>query len=223
MYNEPELKRMTNAALNRIIDTINSEIKRRKLRKPRVKKGGNKQSKINRILGYYAPKPPQPEPVPEPEPEPGDEGIYVMPLDEVTSDESFEEMDTVTTERLEIGDKMTATLRGPDGEVKSTTTVSDEAEAFFSNMFATPTSTPSIRETLANMKDGMLNDREFVKWAYYKVLGRGPDPVGWEVYVGHLKQKTLNREGLIQALFSSEEFRTKRAGGFYDTPKDETG
>lgn len=210
MYNEPELERMSNAALNRIIDTINSEIKRRKLKKPRVKKGGNKQSKINRILGYYAPKPPQPEPEPEPVHEDIDE--HPHPLTGVTGNET-----------LEIGDKMTATLRGPDGEVKSTTTVSGEAETFFNNMFAIPTSTPSIRETLAHMKDGMLDDREFVRWAYLKVLGRGPDPVGWEVYMGHLKLKTLNREGLIQALFSSEEFRTKRAAGFYDTPKDESG
>lgn len=195
MYTEAELRKQSNAALNRIIDGINVEIKRRGLKKPRLKKSGNKQTRIDRILGYYAPKPVEPEPEEEKE----------VPVDV----------------EMEIGDQVTLTLTDEDGEVKEERVVTDDAERFYNQTFALPSGCPEIRAVQADMKDGFLDDGDFVRWAYLKVLGREPDPNGKTVYVGHLKRGTLNRQGLISALFSSDEFRGKRSEGFFDKLRHE--
>jgi len=205
MYTEAELKKQTNASLNRKIDEINTEIKRRRSKRPRLKKSGNKQTRIDRILAYYAPKPIEPEPEPELEPEPEPEPV-----------QGVQEV-----ERLEIGDKMKATLRGPDGEVKGTTIVTDEAERFYNETFSLPTGCPDMRTVQSQMREGFLNDEDFVRWAYLKVLGREPDPNGKTVYVAHLNRGTLNRQGLITALFGSDEYRGKRIEGFFDNPSQE--
>ena len=193
MFTEAELRKQSNASLNREIDKINTEIKSRGLKKPRLKKSGNKQSKIDRILAYYAPKPVEPE-----REEPG----------------VVEEMKS--TEDLKLGDSMKATLRDEDGKVKEVRVVTNDAELVFNKTFALPEGCPEIRDVQGKMKEGFLNDEDFVRWAYLKVLGREPDPNGKTVYVAHLKRGTLNRQGLITALFGSSEFRGKRTEGFYD-------
>jgi len=192
-YTEKELEKQSNASLNRLIDNINIDIKRRGLKKPRLKKSGNKQEKINRILAYYAPKPSSPPSEPE-----------------------SEEGEKMPGEKLTVVDSLTMELIGSEGDVKEKRIVTDEAELFYNKTFRLPESTPNIKNVLSQLKDGFLTDEEFVRWGYLKVLGREPDQVGKAVYLSHFKNKTLNRIGFIQALFGSNEYRHKRDSGFFD-------
>lgn len=197
MYNEIELKRMSNASLNRIIIDINTQIKEKGQKRPRLKKGGNKDAKIARILGYYAPKVKTPTERPEPE------------------EEEEEEPEVIEVE-MEEEIASTPPIVIPPSPLPPP--ISDQ-QRLYSELFSPPLKIPEVREVTASITDGFLKDRDFVRWCYIKILGREPDLVGWDVYCGHLKSKTLNRAGLVQALFSSDEFRYKRDTGFFTNQK----
>lgn len=199
MYNEAELKKMSNAALNRIIIEINTQIKGKGEKRPRLKKGGNKSAKIARILGYYAPK-------------------VKTPIEETEPEEEEEEEEEPEVVNVEMVEEIAPTPPVVTPPSPSPPPISDQ-QRLYSELFSLPSKIPEVREVTSSMSDGFLKDRDFVRWCYIKILGREPDPVGWDVYCGHLKSKTLNRAGLVQALFASDEFRYKRDTGFFSNQR----
>lgn len=53
---------------------------------------------------------------------------------------------------------------------------------------------------------GMPDDRTFVRMAYETLLGRDPDPAGYENYCTHLAAGTRTRRSMLDEMRSSDEF-----------------
>ena len=86
--------------------------------------------------------------------------------------------------------------------------------SFWINEYRGGRSLPSIAEAFATAQEftntyGTLNNRAYVRQLYLNVLGREPDPAGWDSWTGYLDRGEITRGALLVGFSESQEFQNR--------------